>query len=145
MYHLVPPPLQQDIRSIQSSSLKWMSLPRLWKKRPQASAGDLQAIPVPDQLILDAQEIIAHHNNSTRPLTRLVNIGWYMYIHITWYYMYMLCLSDMQCLSCTMYICCMHTHTLFNTATQQTHTYMNVHAHSTHYCTTHTPSTDTHT
>ena len=60
----------QDIRSVQSSSLKWMSLPRLWKRRPQASAGDLQAIPVPDQLILDAQEIIAYHGNSTRPLSR---------------------------------------------------------------------------
>ena len=50
-----------------------MHLPRLWKKRPQATAGDLQAIPVPDQLILDAQEIVAHHGNSTRPLSRSVN------------------------------------------------------------------------
>ena len=61
--------LSKDVRSIQSSSLKWTSLPRLWKKRPQPS-DNLQSVPVPDQLILDAQELIAHHENSTRPLSR---------------------------------------------------------------------------
>jgi hypothetical protein len=64
----------KDTRSVQSSSLRWASLPRLWRKRPQAS--DLQAVPVPDQLILDAQEIIAHHGNSTRPLSRGLYLGY---------------------------------------------------------------------
>jgi len=50
-------------------SLKWANLPRLWKKRSQTN-GELETLPVPDQVVLDAQEIIAHHTNSTRPMLR---------------------------------------------------------------------------
>lgn len=56
---------------MQSSSLKWVGLPRLWKKRPQPGSGEgLERLSIPDQLVLDAQEIIAHHGNTTRPLAK---------------------------------------------------------------------------
>lgn len=56
-----------------NSSLKWTELPKLWKRRaaPTRSTG-LEAFPVPDQIVLDAQEIIAHHHTSVRPLEKYV-------------------------------------------------------------------------
>lgn len=56
-----------------NSSVKWADLPKLWKRRaaPTRATG-LEAFPVPDQIVLDAQEIIAHHHTSVRPLERFV-------------------------------------------------------------------------
>lgn len=53
-----------------TTSLKWSNLPRLWKRRSPLTSGDLDTLPVPDQIIIDAQEIIAYHTNSTRKLSK---------------------------------------------------------------------------
>lgn len=53
---------------LRSSSFKWMSLPRLRKRKAQAQ--ELDALPVPDQLVLEAHEITDYHMNSTRKLDK---------------------------------------------------------------------------
>ncbi len=53
---------------LRSSSFKWSSLPRLRKKRAQV--GELDTLPVPDQLIIEANEITDYHTNSTRKLDK---------------------------------------------------------------------------
>ena len=54
-----------------SSSLKWTDLPKLWKRRGMPGGqGSLDAFPVPDQIVLDVQEIVAHHITSVRPLDK---------------------------------------------------------------------------
>lgn len=55
---------------LRSSSFKWSSLPRLRKKRAQV--GELDTLPVPDQLVLEAHEISDYHSNSTRKLDKWV-------------------------------------------------------------------------
>ena len=65
----------KDVRSLQTGSLKWVSLPRLWKKHSHPDGG-LETLAVPDQVVLDAQEIIAHHTNSTRMLSRGLYLGY---------------------------------------------------------------------
>ena len=70
--------LFNQTRSIASgnSSLKWTDLSKLWKRRATPSRGaGLEAFPVPDQIVLDAQEIIAHHHTSIRPLKRYSYMG----------------------------------------------------------------------
>ena len=54
-----------------NSSLKWMDLPKLWKRRgtPSRSVG-LDAFPVPEQVVLDTHEIIAHHRTATNPMDK---------------------------------------------------------------------------
>lgn len=60
----------KEAKNIQSGiSLKWLNLPRLWKKKTQP-VGELETLPVPDQIVFEAQEIIAYHKNSFRPLSR---------------------------------------------------------------------------
>lgn len=68
-------------------SLKWSNLPRLRRKRmqpvliPGTGAGaavggggsipeELEQLPVSDRIVVDAEEVIAHHKNSTSTLTR---------------------------------------------------------------------------
>ena len=61
----------KEARSLQAGiSLKWTALPRLWKKRTLGGGNAIESLPVPDQIVLDAQEVIAYHSNSTKPLTR---------------------------------------------------------------------------
>lgn len=62
----------KEAKSLQmgSSSLKWSSLPRLWKRRAPLTSGELDSLPVPDQIVVDAQEIMAYHTNSTRKLSK---------------------------------------------------------------------------
>ena len=60
------------------SSLKWSNLPRLRRKRMQpmlipgivGSPEELESLPVSDRIVVDAEEVIAHHKNSTSSLTR---------------------------------------------------------------------------
>ena len=56
-----------------NSSLKWSDMSKLWRRRATPSKGvGLEAFPVPEQLVLDAQEMIAHHHTSARPLDKYV-------------------------------------------------------------------------
>ena len=60
--------------------LKWSNLPRLRRKRSQqpllapgsgvGTPEELESLPVSDRIVVDADEIIAHHKNSTSSLTR---------------------------------------------------------------------------
>ncbi|XP_064406815.1 ankyrin repeat and fibronectin type-III domain-containing protein 1-like isoform X2 [Halichondria panicea] len=59
---------------LRSSSFKWMSLPRLRKRKAQAQ--ELDALPVPDQLVLEAHEITDYHMNSTRKLDKGLYLGY---------------------------------------------------------------------
>ena len=69
--------------------LRWSNLPRLRRKRSQplfAPGGvgtpeELESLHVSDRIVVDADEIIAHHKNSTSSLTRycvLVMVDKYM-------------------------------------------------------------------
>lgn len=70
----------KDPSSLQTkSSLKWSSLPRLRRKRMQplltpgmASPEELEALPVSDRIVVDAEEVIAYHKSSTSALSRYV-------------------------------------------------------------------------
>ena len=72
----------KDPKTLQiGSSLKWSNLPRLRKRRtqPLPSSGmitpeEMESLPVSDKIVVDAEEVIAHHKNSTSALTR------YMYL-----------------------------------------------------------------
>ena len=69
-----------------NSSLKWTDLPKLWKRRgtpttPSKKVG-LDAYPVPEQIVLEVQEIIAHHSMATNPMDRLAKIHAHTYAYI---------------------------------------------------------------
>jgi len=53
-----------------SSTFRWATLPRLWKRRTPPSSGELELYPVPDQIAFEAREIMAYHTNSTRKLPK---------------------------------------------------------------------------
>ena len=68
-----------DPNSLQTrGSLKWSNLPRLRRKRLQpllsnhgtVSPEQLETLPVSDRIMVDAEDVIAHHKNSTSTLTR---------------------------------------------------------------------------
>lgn len=53
-----------------SSSFKWSALSRLWKRRTPPSSDELETLPIPDQIVFDAHEIMGYHINSTRKLAK---------------------------------------------------------------------------
>ena len=74
----LPFPVLLQTKSVASgnSSLKWTDVPRLWKKRGTPSRTvDLDVIPVPDQLVMDAQELMSHHCSSIKPMSKYVAVS----------------------------------------------------------------------
>ena len=65
----LPPLPSQDYGNPVASSLKWGNLFKLLKRHSQ-SALTAELLGLPEQVIMDAQEIIAYHVNSTKPLSR---------------------------------------------------------------------------
>ncbi|KAL5473167.1 hypothetical protein EMCRGX_G027615 [Ephydatia muelleri] len=65
----------QDYGNPVASSLKWGNLFRLLKKHSQTTI-TADVFSLPEQVILDAQEIIAYHVNSTKPLSRGLYLGY---------------------------------------------------------------------
>lgn len=65
----------QDYGNPVASTLKWGNLFRLLKKHSLSTLTN-EVLSLPEQIITDAQEIIAYHVNSMRPLSRGLYLGY---------------------------------------------------------------------